>query len=634
MDNKEKIVLTYSILSALILFSVLLPVTLVASPTTIQIPLTIDYGLIRSLLMEQAYTKPGGRAIPLEMDDGCTKIELWDPHVGSEQSFLKIGSNMKLSLGLPIGKTCLKLSEWDGRIDVLQRPVIDPQTMQLKMDAFDLRAFTPDGKKTFFDQKVTALLSTYLTPFFSNIGVDLSIPVKSIQRLLPLFSSPQDQPRIQSWLRTIKPGAIHIAPEGIALNILMDVDVKKIKEQKDAFDATSVIANLVPSWENLDAYAIYQIETLFGKTLTDSDKENIVTALLDTRYEFIHALNDGVLDASFLGNQFVELWQSFSPVLKKYLSNGSDRSPLNILAFLTVSDFLSSFIKVGPDAIIMPTRDGLIQLAKLLSIKQMEPSLDYSYEVRPDLRRFIGFGDPLDDTGPAYTGFEIDIFDDHTEGVSHHRWFSFLKNWPSVVFAQENAALVHDVLPWVMPQKGDITPYLERIKQTLNTVAHEVVVKKKLDPRYHSLFRQMVLATAWQESVWRQFTGSGNKIRCLVSYNQTSVGLMQINERVWRGVYRPESLRWNAVYNIRAGCEILEEYLRRYALKKPETKTMDSDTLAQTLYAMYNGGPGQFKKFLLRKKENKLYKSDTLFWQKYSWVKSNQLDKIRLSLGR
>jgi soluble lytic murein transglycosylase-like protein len=182
--------------------------------------------------------------------------------------------------------------------------------------------------------------------------------------------------------------------------------------------------------------------------------------------------------------------------------------------------------------------------------------------------------------------------------------------------------------------RGDISLYLNRIKLALNQGANEVLSKKRLDTKYHFLFQQMVMATAWQESCWRQFTGTESKVSCLVSYNQSSVGLMQINERVWRGIYRPESLRWNALYNIRAGCEILEEYLRRYALKKPESKTMNTDTLAQTLYAMYNGGPGQFKKFLLRSKTNKLFKSDKLFWEKYSWIKSNQLDKLRICLGR
>jgi len=166
----------------------------------------------------------------------------------------------------------------------------------------------------------------------------------------------------------------------------------------------------------------------------------------------------------------------------------------------------------------------------------------------------------------------------------------------------------------------------------LEQAADDVLKKKKLNAKYHDLYRSAVFATAWQESCWRQFVTKGGKISPIFSYNKSSVGMMQINERVWRGIYKVENLRWNIHYNARTGCEILELYLRQYALKKPESKGLDSNTLARSLYAMYNGGPGQFKKFLVRKANNKFIKIDQLFWEKYSWTTSNRLDKISICL--
>ena len=73
--------------------------------------------------------------------------------------------------------------------------------------------------------------------------------------------------------------------------------------------------------------------------------------------------------------------------------------------------------------------------------------------------------------------------------------------------------------------------------------------------------------------------------------------MMQINERVWRGLYDLKHLRWNIRYNVRAGCEILEQYFTRYALPNKQAGKLDPDTLASALYAMYNGGPGDFQKY-------------------------------------
>jgi len=49
--------------------------------------------------------------------------------------------------------------------------------------------------------------------------------------------------------------------------------------------------------------------------------------------------------------------------------------------------------------------------------------------------------------------------------------------------------------------------------------------------------------------------------------------------------------------------------------------------LARLVYALYNGGPGQFHKFLKRRETGKYYKSDRLFFEKYTWVKEGRWDE-------
>ncbi len=70
---------------------------------------------------------------------------------------------------------------------------------------------------------------------------------------------------------------------------------------------------------------------------------------------------------------------------------------------------------------------------------------------------------------------------------------------------------------------------------------------------------------------------------------------MQINVRVWRGIYRPENLRWNIQYNARAGVEIL-------AL------------------------------FLQRAREDRRQLADWLFKEKFRWVEEGQWDRLGVCL--
>nr|WP_240191643.1 lytic transglycosylase domain-containing protein [Desulfoprunum benzoelyticum] len=139
----------------------------------------------------------------------------------------------------------------------------------------------------------------------------------------------------------------------------------------------------------------------------------------------------------------------------------------------------------------------------------------------------------------------------------------------------------------------------------------------------------MIPAIAWQESCFRQFVVRDDKLTYLLSYNNSSVGLMQVNTRVWRGVYDLERLRWDIRYNAAAGCEIATLYLKDYALRERKgQKKPDNETIAHLVYAMYNGGPGQYRKYLERQRNGKLYASDKLFQEKFKWVSAADWGKI------
>ena len=99
---------------------------------------------------------------------------------------------------------------------------------------------------------------------------------------------------------------------------------------------------------------------------------------------------------------------------------------------------------------------------------------------------------------------------------------------------------------------------------------------------------------------------------------------MQINERIWRGIYDREQLRWNIRYNVQAGSEILTIYFNRYINREKTPINLSSSSkrrfLAVWLYALYNGGPRQLKKLPKRHSNKQLYKSEQLFLTKYDKV--------------
>jgi hypothetical protein len=217
------------------------------------------------------------------------------------------------------------------------------------------------------------------------------------------------------------------------------------------------------------------------------------------------------------------------------------------------------------------------------------------------------------------------------DGTGPLSWFEVPFNWsiwqvlgfPAAAWAAGPPPLA-EVQSW-LAERTPASILLPRVRKVLAEAAASQQARLDAPANAPGWFDLMTTATAWQESCFRQFQAKGGKISYLLSYNNTSVGLMQVNEKVWRGIYDIQDVRWNIRYNAHAGCEILALYLDRYINKqKPPVNLTTANGqryLAAWLYALYNGGPSQVKKFPDRAKAKKFYESELLFLKKYDQAK-------------
>ena len=185
---------------------------------------------------------------------------------------------------------------------------------------------------------------------------------------------------------------------------------------------------------------------------------------------------------------------------------------------------------------------------------------------------------------------------------------------------------------WV-PAKNEVGEYLPLVSRLLDDSSDTISGKYKLDKTYHDLFKKLVLATAWQESCWRQFVEDDGRIEPLIS-STGDVGLMQMNERVWRGFYDLQKLRWDINYNSIAGSEVLLDYLVKYAIKRNEQRHAGGlDNLARASYSAYNGGPGKVSRYRESNVSSYHKKVDAAFWKKYQRIDDGHQSSIARCLG-
>jgi len=607
--------------------TVVLLVFFVVSPVYAEkviIPLSLDNTLLTTLLRQSAFTEVGRSATIVGKPGDCTYLRVSEPRFSSVGGLLRLEVRLLVRLGSEFGENCLVPVEWEGYLQLFQKPVIDKRTFKLSLQTVDSTLLTLSRKPAFIAGFLWKFAQPRVYKHLNQVRIDLAPPVNDVRLFLkPLFSSQASQ-QVETMLESLRTGAVLVQQHGVVVELLLDVEnVYDPSEKAHNFTLTPEERELlVRTWETWDALLVELVAVLAASPLTLEDHQTLIDVLLDTRHVFSSALEGQQLDKDFVRMQFAKVWQQLAPVFRRQLYARPDDNSLGYLAFFTAADALTVFDRMGPTFGVEISQRGLQRLAAMLSGKKGD--LPYVKEVDGRLRKLLQLP-AVNENDSMQNIEEIDLPDDRA--VSQPlSWLGDFFSRP--VHASEMPTFA-EILQWRVPDK-DIDTYLKKVRKVLAEAALTVVAKGEIPKSWHPMFETLIPAMAWQESCFRQFVTRKRKLTYLLSYNHTSVGVMQINERVWRGIYNRDRLRWDIRYNALAGCEIVDLYLRRYALKGDLAKKYsdDTDLLPRVIYAMYNGGPGQLSKFMKRTRSKKYYKSDLLFAEKLSWVQRRDWKQI------
>lgn len=630
MSGKPKNLFVLPLLTLLIFFAG----DLTAMAQIVKLPVTIDYPLLQNLIINKAFHDRNESAILVNEGAGCIYLALSHPKVKEEKGFIRLETQLTVRAGTPLIDDCLMPLIWSGYLVLYQRPEINNQTWQLSFKTYRSALFENNRQPAEIAGVLWQLIESRVFDYLNSIAIDLAPPVNNLKAfLMPLFP-PQEQQRTQAMLDTLRTGEAGISPEAVTLQIL--ADVREVYRPEDArFTETlsgKELEEVVAVWEQWDALLSFLVATMAKDILTPEERQTLMDVLLETRYSFLDSLGNKGVNHDFVRVQFASAWKQLSPIFRNHLSPDASPQNLGYLSFFTAADALTVLDGLGPTFGIEVSRNGLVRLAKMIS--NDPAALRYGPGVNPDLQHLFELDAtptqaPEQEPEPAPDGeiLEEDLPPLPPPPPPEEPTSKILDFLCTPLYAAEGQN-VEEIRRWKVPETA-IDGYVKKVVQLLKAQAQTTLKQKNIPPAIRATFRLAIPAMAWQESCFRQFVVRNNQLTYLLSYNNSSVGLMQVNMRVWRGLYDRERLRWDIRYNAAAGCEIAALYLKDYALRdRKEGKKPDNETIARLVYAMYNGGPGQYKKYLERERTGKFYDSDKLFWEKYQWVSTASWDKI------
>ena len=209
----RQIILTSIIISGLFFFSPL------CNAKEVRIPISLDYQLLRTLIVQSSYTGPDGTAQLVNEGDGCIALILSEPGFSGGENVVNFSSDVFLHAGTPVGGSCLMPLKWEGSIEIVQRPKLNNETWDLTFETVETKFYTSDHKpikslNLVFDQMLP-LINSYTQGF----SIKLAPPIQDLKNfILPLFT-PDAQVEAEMLLNSIRPGAVSADESGLVATI-------------------------------------------------------------------------------------------------------------------------------------------------------------------------------------------------------------------------------------------------------------------------------------------------------------------------------------------------------------------------------------------------------------------------------
>jgi hypothetical protein len=575
-----------------------------AETRRVEVPLVIPSAFLERLLVEQVFSEPETTARIVGVDP-CNEIVLSEPALRPLGGRISVRAHGRAQAGFSLFGACYRPFAWEGELEAEEDARVAPDAAVVEFRV--VNSWLEDESDWLAVPALWDWVKPVVHPRLETLRVDLEPLLGDLRRALPLFAARRDGPAVRRLAESLALADARVEERGIVLKVRFAVEAASpparaappaaelplAPEEIAAFEAT------LRAW---DAFLTFVVQAAGRDALDPALRAALLAVLLDARHEMVAALGEPGRDGEDrVRRLFRSGWAQLQPALAPLASG---REGFRYLAFVASGDALAALDAVGPAFGFEISDDGLRRLARMLAPDTKEDPLRWSEQVDPALRATFGFDEelpalppPPHEPEPASEPPPEPAPPPAPAPGAALRWLDWL--FPAAFAVPEplpKPGPYSSPLDGFAPRRADLDGYLPQVAALLRESSGQVFAHGKLGAERRELFERLVLATAWQESCWRQYVRRRGAVSPLRS-NAGALGVMQVNPHVWRGFYAVDGLAWSIGYNARAGSEILLHYLRDYAIARGEEVAGGPDALARATYAVYHGGPSHLRRY-------------------------------------
>jgi hypothetical protein len=559
----------------------------------LEIPLRVPFEPIRKALSAQLAASPAAPNV-VYREGPCRYLNLDTPKLDALDGRLRLVGPGSAALGVELFGNCQNAAAWRGSMQFILAPQLD-SAGRLRMRIIDSTLTDASGERAPTLGFIWDLSKRYVHPRLQRFSYDLGASRSALLAILRSAAPPEHsaalelavaqlevlEPRVEK-AEIVVPIAIEIPDAWLAAAPPADGSAAASAAPLTEAELEALDTALQP-WDAFLAYSIKQV------ALDSEDgalRKRLFTLLLESRYQLTAILAG---EAATAGDPvralFVDAWSELRTLL----------ADARYAVFVDAGDALLALDRAAPGLGMTLSADGLRQLARSLRPDATDDPLAYDWGVDPQLRRL----------------FDVEEIPEPEPAPPPRSWLQF--------FIASAHAATQALDRWV-PRRDELDAYETRVGDLLKKTSAIELQRASLAAPHDEVYRNLVPTTALIESCWRQYVLRDGKVSYLRSA-AGSVGIMQINQHVWRGFYDIERLRWDTAYNTRAGARILMRYMKDYAMPYAE-RSGDPDHVPRAAYAVYNAGPRAVGRFNKPRRHPREQRVDERLWTLYQGIAS------------
>lgn len=339
----------------------------------INIPVPMEYGLIRSVLVNQLYT--GAEQTARVWKDGkeCSFLDLSHPKIGGEDGQVKIENNVHAKIGTALGNKCMTIVQWSGVLQTFQQPTLDSTSTVLSFPVTRTNAFDSNGQQLNVEQ-LLSVIKKAAEPKLASLKIDLNRARPDITKALLPFISAENSEEWHDTVNSLRFNQAKATDKGIAINVGYTASDKKPAGLKPSPVLTE--AELVKwraIWQNWQT----SVEQAIERTTLAAADESAKATMRDVLDKAGQAFEQG-LSAEYVAENdpvrkfFNSSWDQMAPLLRLASTQLPGGENLRYVTLVAATDLMYELESIGSPLGLEVSSNGLRKLARSL-IAQEHP---------------------------------------------------------------------------------------------------------------------------------------------------------------------------------------------------------------------------------------------------------------------